>query len=184
MLKKKKKYEELRLFHFVLFQIRFDFERELWTRLEFIRHTTHSSMVRWRQNRHFYSLGRFQRSGRWNRMVERSKTFRLFFFALISFCYKRRIWWYWKGEKPQPEIVSFIKKNYPPDWSYADFAQSFHAELYGWSISSFVRSSRFSVSLRSVWMGRSFCCIRRQVSEQIFCSFDVFSPIVDLDTSF
>ena len=48
------------------------------------------------------------------------------------------MWWYWKGEKPQPEIVSFMKKNYPPDWSYADFAQGFHAELYGQSIFSFV----------------------------------------------
>jgi hypothetical protein len=42
-----------------------------------------------------------------------------------------RIWWYWKGDKPDPNVVAFMNKNYPQDWTYADFASQFHAELYG-----------------------------------------------------
>lgn len=38
-------------------------------------------------------------------------------------------WWYWKGEK-RPEFENFVKKNYPPGFSYADFASHFTAELY------------------------------------------------------
>ncbi|CAF1296718.1 unnamed protein product [Rotaria sp. Silwood1] len=41
-----------------------------------------------------------------------------------------RIWWSWKGNDPSPEVVAFMNKNYPPDWTYADFAAQFHAELY------------------------------------------------------
>lgn len=40
------------------------------------------------------------------------------------------MWWYWKGDNPDPAVVDFMKKNYPPDWTYADFASQFHAELY------------------------------------------------------
>ncbi|CAF4791929.1 unnamed protein product, partial [Rotaria sp. Silwood2] len=40
------------------------------------------------------------------------------------------MWWDWKGDKPNPKLVDFMKKNYPPDWTYADFAEQFHAEFY------------------------------------------------------
>ncbi len=43
-----------------------------------------------------------------------------------------RVWWAWKGDNPDPDTVAFMNKNYPPDWTYADFAAQFHAELYGW----------------------------------------------------
>jgi alpha-L-fucosidase len=41
------------------------------------------------------------------------------------------MWWAWKGDNPNPETVAFMNKNYPPDWTYADFAAQFRAELYG-----------------------------------------------------
>lgn len=41
------------------------------------------------------------------------------------------MWWYWKGPKPSSAIQSFMNKTYPPDWTYADFAQQFRAEFYG-----------------------------------------------------
>jgi len=40
------------------------------------------------------------------------------------------MWWYWKGDNPDPSVVAFMNKNYPSDWTYADFASEFHAELY------------------------------------------------------
>lgn len=40
------------------------------------------------------------------------------------------MWWYWKGENPNPEVVQFIEKNYRPGYSYADFATDFHAEYF------------------------------------------------------
>ncbi|XP_064628607.1 alpha-L-fucosidase-like [Lineus longissimus] len=38
-------------------------------------------------------------------------------------------WWYWKGVKSKAE-VEFMEKNYPPGFSYADFAPMFRAEFY------------------------------------------------------
>ncbi|XP_076804146.1 alpha-L-fucosidase-like [Clavelina lepadiformis] len=38
-------------------------------------------------------------------------------------------WWYWKGS-PQQKVVDFMSKNYPPEFTYADFAKSFKAEFY------------------------------------------------------
>ena len=39
--------------------------------------------------------------------------------------------WFWNrwagGVK---EYVDFVKENYPPNWTYADFAKSFTAEFY------------------------------------------------------
>jgi alpha-L-fucosidase len=39
--------------------------------------------------------------------------------------------WFWKswmdGDK---DTVEFMKKHYPPDFTYADFASMFHAEFY------------------------------------------------------
>ena len=37
-------------------------------------------------------------------------------------------WDYWKHGVPQ--YVNFMKKNYPPDFTYADFAAQFKAEFY------------------------------------------------------
>ncbi|XP_008190884.1 alpha-L-fucosidase isoform X1 [Tribolium castaneum] len=37
-------------------------------------------------------------------------------------------WAYWKGE--EPEFVDFIEKNYPPGWSYQEFAKDFTAEFF------------------------------------------------------
>ncbi|XP_077416290.1 plasma alpha-L-fucosidase [Vanacampus margaritifer] len=38
-------------------------------------------------------------------------------------------WWYWQGQKLQP-YVTFMKKNYPPDFKYQDFAPHFTAEFF------------------------------------------------------
>ncbi len=40
------------------------------------------------------------------------------------------MWWAWKGNNPDPTVVAFMNKTYPPDWTYADFAAQFHAEFY------------------------------------------------------
>jgi alpha-L-fucosidase len=40
------------------------------------------------------------------------------------------MWWEWKGTNPSRSIVEFMNKTYPPDWTYADFAAQFRAELY------------------------------------------------------
>lgn len=44
-------------------------------------------------------------------------------------CYKAVwFWWYWQqGDK---DIVDFMKKNYPPGFTYADFAPKFTTEFY------------------------------------------------------
>lgn len=41
------------------------------------------------------------------------------------------MWWAWKGTNPSKQVVDFMNKTYPPDWTYADFAPEFRAELYG-----------------------------------------------------
>jgi alpha-L-fucosidase len=38
-------------------------------------------------------------------------------------------WFYWKSQ-PLPDVVTFMKQFYPPDFTYADFAKQFHAEFY------------------------------------------------------
>jgi alpha-L-fucosidase len=40
------------------------------------------------------------------------------------------VWWQWKGSNPDPRVVAFMNKTYPPGWTYADFAAQFHAEFY------------------------------------------------------
>ncbi|XP_055350488.1 alpha-L-fucosidase-like [Paramacrobiotus metropolitanus] len=39
------------------------------------------------------------------------------------------VWWDWKGAK-DPNTVAFFDKNYPPDITYADFGQQFHATFF------------------------------------------------------
>ncbi|XP_055351700.1 plasma alpha-L-fucosidase-like [Paramacrobiotus metropolitanus] len=38
-------------------------------------------------------------------------------------------WWYWQGEKRQ-NFIDFVKNNYGPGFTYADFAPQFHAAFY------------------------------------------------------
>ena len=40
--------------------------------------------------------------------------------------------WFWHDWKmtPLPGVVDFMKQNYPPDWTYADFAPQFTTEFY------------------------------------------------------
>lgn len=38
-------------------------------------------------------------------------------------------WWHWKGQH-DPKCVEFMKKNYRPGFSYADFAPMFRAEFF------------------------------------------------------
>ncbi|CAF1176611.1 unnamed protein product [Adineta ricciae] len=40
------------------------------------------------------------------------------------------MWYSWKGDNPNPETVAFMEKNYPSDWTYADFAEQFRAEFF------------------------------------------------------
>ena len=41
------------------------------------------------------------------------------------------MWYRWKGPQPSSKVVDFMNKYYPADWTYADFAAQFRAELYG-----------------------------------------------------
>jgi len=38
-------------------------------------------------------------------------------------------WWHWKGQN-NPKCVEFMRKNYPPGFTYADFAPMFRAEFF------------------------------------------------------
>lgn len=46
---------------------------------------------------------------------------------LVAFFLSRR--WYWQGQKQEP-YVTFMHKNYPPDFKYQDFAPHFTAEFF------------------------------------------------------
>lgn len=37
--------------------------------------------------------------------------------------------WYWQGKK-FPSYVAFMLENYPPEFTYADFAPQFRAEFF------------------------------------------------------
>jgi len=41
------------------------------------------------------------------------------------------MWYRWKGPIRNPSVAAFMEKFYPPDWTYADFAAEFRAELFG-----------------------------------------------------
>ena len=38
-------------------------------------------------------------------------------------------WWYWQGDK-NPNYVSYMLKNYPPGFTYADFAPELRAIFF------------------------------------------------------
>ena len=40
------------------------------------------------------------------------------------------MWWQWKGPQPEADVVEFMKENYKPDFTYADFAPQFNVEFY------------------------------------------------------
>ncbi|CAF0903823.1 unnamed protein product [Adineta ricciae] len=40
------------------------------------------------------------------------------------------MWWNWKGDNPSQVVVDYMKANYPPDWTYANFGPEFRADLY------------------------------------------------------
>ena len=85
--------------------------------------------------------------------------------------FQSRMWWRWKGSEPDANVVAFMEKHYPPDWTYADFASQFHAEFY--SIEFLSHSLFFSSfhSCRSKRMGRPLCCFRSQVSSLYRCQW-------------
>lgn len=40
-------------------------------------------------------------------------------------------WWHWQGQQPpEQKCVSYMSKNYPPGFSYPEFAPRFHAEFF------------------------------------------------------
>ncbi|XP_071505349.1 alpha-L-fucosidase-like [Diadema antillarum] len=39
-------------------------------------------------------------------------------------------WYRWQGDPPYPVVVDFMKQNYPPRFTYADFAAQFNAEFF------------------------------------------------------
>ncbi|KAK7493258.1 hypothetical protein BaRGS_00015384 [Batillaria attramentaria] len=39
-------------------------------------------------------------------------------------------WDWWKGPQPRPSVVEFMASNYPPSFTYADFAAQFTAEFF------------------------------------------------------
>ena len=95
----------------------------------------------------------------------------------ISF--RCRMWWKWQGPTPDPATVAFMNKNYPPDWTYADFAAQFKAEFYGISFAN----SLLYLSVyfdRSEWMGRSLRCVGCQVSSSLSDHFTIFSSFSSL----
>ena len=40
------------------------------------------------------------------------------------------MWHYWKGPRPVPRVVKYMQDNYPPDFTYADFAAQFRPTFY------------------------------------------------------
>lgn len=40
-------------------------------------------------------------------------------------------WWHWQGQRPpDPRYVNYMTKNYPPGFSYPEFAPQFHAQFF------------------------------------------------------
>lgn len=39
-------------------------------------------------------------------------------------------WWQWQGSTPNPDVVNFMKNNYPPGFTYADFGNQFTGEFF------------------------------------------------------
>ena len=50
-------------------------------------------------------------------------------YSVPSF-YNEWFWWQWKGSNPVPEVQQFMRDNYRPDFTYADFAEDFTAEFF------------------------------------------------------
>ncbi|KAM6959428.1 tissue alpha-L-fucosidase-like isoform 2-T2 [Aplochiton taeniatus] len=39
-------------------------------------------------------------------------------------------WWHWQGQPPDPRYVRYMTDNYPPGYSYPEFAPQFHAQFF------------------------------------------------------
>lgn len=39
-------------------------------------------------------------------------------------------WWDWQGNNPSKDVVDFMSKNYPPNFTYADFGNEFTTEFF------------------------------------------------------
>ncbi len=40
-------------------------------------------------------------------------------------------WWHWQGKQPPDQgCVNYMKENYPPGFSYPEFAPKFHAQFF------------------------------------------------------
>ncbi|XP_046874716.1 tissue alpha-L-fucosidase-like [Hypomesus transpacificus] len=39
-------------------------------------------------------------------------------------------WWHWKGHPTDPKYVDYMKQNYPPEFTYAEFAPQFQAQFF------------------------------------------------------
>ena len=48
---------------------------------------------------------------------------------LLMCCFLHPLRWYWQKEK-LPSYVDFMKNNYPPDFTYADFGPLFTAKFF------------------------------------------------------
>ncbi|UJR17719.1 hypothetical protein I4U23_004617 [Adineta vaga] len=52
------------------------------------------------------------------------------------------MWWNWQGDNPSEIVVDYMKANYPPDWTYANFGPQFHpnewADLFAVSGAKYV----------------------------------------------
>lgn len=62
-------------------------------------------------------------------------------------------WYWWKGPSPLPSVVTFMEENYPPGFTYADFAPQFTAEFYDpnrWAQIFNASGARFVVIVISV----------------------------------
>lgn len=103
--------------------------RTVYSRLEFTRSTTITHVVWSKQNRYLHSLGCLQRPivrGVVS-LILRQYFVRDIFAGDLFIC---RFWYRWKGPSPNPDVVAYMEKNYPADWTYADFANQFRADLF------------------------------------------------------
>ena len=50
-------------------------------------------------------------------------------YSVPSFSHTEWFWWNWQHDK-DPVLTQFMEDNYPPGFTYADFAPMFRAELF------------------------------------------------------
>lgn len=75
-------------------------------------------------------------------------------------------WWYWKG-LANPSATYFMEKNYPPGFTYADFAPQFTAEFFDpnkWA-------EIFKVHFKNLNSHKHYQCMLNGINRQIFPGF-------------